>query len=49
MGGLAVKARVAESACDYYWDEPDGNADSDKLMARKLIEAELSLGPVLFE
>jgi hypothetical protein len=46
FAGLAVKARVAKSACDNYWDEPDGNTDWDKLMARKLIEAVLSLGAV---
>jgi hypothetical protein len=44
FAGLAVKARVAKSACDTYWDEPDDNTDWDKLMARKLIEEVLSLG-----
>jgi hypothetical protein len=46
FAGLAVKARVAKSACDNYWDEPDGNCDWDQLMARKLIEAVLSGGAV---
>jgi hypothetical protein len=46
FAGLAVKAQVAKSACDTYWDEPDGNTDWDELMARKLIEAVLSLGAV---
>jgi hypothetical protein len=44
--GLAVKARVAEWACDTYWDEPDDNCDWNKLMARKLIEAVLATGGV---
>jgi hypothetical protein len=42
IAGLAVKARVAKSACDC--DTSDEDCDWDTLMARKLIEAVLSAG-----
>jgi hypothetical protein len=37
LAGLAVKARLARFACSHFYDEPDGNADWDKLVARRLI------------
>jgi hypothetical protein len=46
LQGLAVKARVAKSACDTYWDESEDDCDYDKRMARLLIDAVLSFGAV---
>jgi|SRR5665213_1487509 len=39
IAGLAVKARVAKLAASNYWDDPDDDADWDKLIVRKLIDA----------
>jgi hypothetical protein len=46
LQGLAVKARVAKSACDTYWDESEDDCDYDKRMARLLIDAVLSFEAV---
>jgi hypothetical protein len=46
LAGLVVKARVAQDACSHYWNEPERDANWDKLMARKLIEAVLNAAVV---
>jgi hypothetical protein len=46
LAGLAVKARVAQSACERFWDVSDADCDWDQLMARQLIEAVLAAGGV---
>jgi hypothetical protein len=43
VAGLRVKARVAKYVCVRFWDDPDDDADWDKLGARKAIDAVLSL------
>jgi hypothetical protein len=40
--GLAIKARVARFACDYYWSKSEEDTDWDKLIARQLIDAVLT-------
>jgi hypothetical protein len=47
VAGLRVKAQVAKYVCVRFWDDPDDDADWDKLGARNAIDAVLSLPETL--